>query len=257
MCAPDPTARFSRRVADYVAARPGYPERVLEILKAAIGLDRGWVVADLGSGTGISAELFLRAGCVVLGIEPNDAMRHAAEERFASDPHFASVAATAEATALEDASVDLVVAAQAFHWFDRARTRAEVRRIARPSGWVALLFNRRLTEETPFLRAYEALLQRYGTDYREVDHRNLGLEALAEFFGTPSFARHEIPNAQSLGLAGLRSRLLSSSYTPAEGHPDRVPMLEALDDLFAAHEIDGRVEVLYATELYFAPAHSR
>lgn len=258
----DSTGRFSQRVADYVAARPGYPERVLEILAAETGLGESWAVADLGSGTGISAELFLRRGCRVWGIEPNAAMRQAAEVRFAAEPRFVSLNASAESTTLADASMDLAVAAQAFHWFDRERTRTEVRRIVRPGGWVALLFNRRLTEEpgflrAGFLRAYEDLLLRYGTDYREVDHRHVTAASLADFFGSSSFSRYEIPNAQSLDLAGLRSRLLSSSYTPPEDHPDRVPMLAALDEIFAQHRVSGRVEMLYATELSFAPAHPR
>jgi SAM-dependent methyltransferase len=121
-----PTERFSDRVADYARFRAGYPPGVLEVLRRETGLAPHHVVADLGSGTGLSARLFLEDGNVVLGVEPNAAMRQAAERLLAGWPGFRSVAGTAEATTLDAGSVDLVVAAQAFHWFDPDATRAEV-----------------------------------------------------------------------------------------------------------------------------------
>src|SRR5262245_41040570 len=113
------TSRFSSRVADYVKYRPTYPPAVLRRLSEATGLAPGWLVADVGCGTGISCRLFLANGNEVRGVEPNDDMRRAAEIEFAGEPRFRAVNGTAEATTLADASVDLVVAAQAFHWFDR------------------------------------------------------------------------------------------------------------------------------------------
>src|SRR6516162_3929547 len=83
MLSTDPTRRFSSRVEDYVKYRPGYPEAVLEILKAHCGLAPAWVVADIGSGTGLLTELFLRHGNPVLAVEPNPEMRAAGERRLA------------------------------------------------------------------------------------------------------------------------------------------------------------------------------
>src|SRR5687768_7090137 len=151
----DPTARFSDRVADYVRTRPGYPAGVLDLLRAETGLTAGMTVADVGSGTGLSAEMFLKNGNPVIGVEPNADMRAFGDALLAAYPNFRSVAGTAEETTLPDRSVDLVVAGQAFHWFDRARARAECRRILRPGGFVALLWNTRRVDATPFLRAYE------------------------------------------------------------------------------------------------------
>jgi len=247
----DTTRRFSDRVADYVRYRPGYPEAVIESLAAEAGLSAQSVVADVGSGTGISAEPFLRLGCAVYAVEPNTEMHRAAEERLGVYPRFVSVPGTAEATGLPDGSVDFVVSAQAFHWFDRGKARAEFARILRPGGWVVLLWNSRLTDTTPFLRAYEGLLHRFGTDYREVHHRYLGEEAVRSFFVPGRCERRAFPNAQSFGLEGLKGRLLSSSYTPAAGHPNHLPMLEELARLFAEHQEAGRVRFLYDTELYF------
>lgn len=245
----DPTRRFSGRVADYVRYRPGYPEALLRALVEEAGLVPGSVVADVGSGTGISTELLLRAGGEVFAVEPNAEMRGAAEERLAGHPRFHSVAGTAEATTLPGGSVDPVVAGQAFHWFDRERFRAECRRILRPGGRVALFWNARRTEATPFLRDYEALLRRFGTDYERVDHLRLGPADFDPFFGGPYESRR-FPNEQVFDLEGLRGRLLSSSYTPGPGHPDHEPMLAELRRLFDRHQRAGRVRFEYDTELH-------
>jgi SAM-dependent methyltransferase len=247
--APDARDRFTGRVDDYVRARPGYPKAIVDDLAATGMLAAGAVIADIGSGTGISSALFLAAGHEVVGIEPNAAMRAAAEASLARYPRFRSLPGSAEATGLPDASVDLVVAAQAFHWFDAARTRAEFRRILVEPGGVALIWNARRAAGTPFLAAYEALLLEFGTDYAQVGHRGVGAERLGPFFGG-SWETRRYANAQELDLAGLRSRLLSSSYIPAAGRPEHVAMLERLASIFDAHAEDGRVRILYDTEVH-------
>lgn len=255
MTLPDPRQRFSGRVADYVLYRPGYPEALLGALEREAGLGPASVVADVGAGTGISAELLLRAGVEVYAVEPNAEMRAAAEERLRRDPRFHAVDGSAEETGLPPASVDLVVAAQALHWFDLPAARAEFLRILRPGGWLAVFWNVRRTETTPFLRGYEALLRRHATDYEVVDHRNVGEEALLGLFGEPP-RRLVFENEQSFDLAGLRGRLLSSSYAPAAGHPAHEPMLEELARLFGEHEEEGRVRFEYDAELYLGRLHA-
>lgn len=257
--APDPTKRFSDRVADYVRYRPGYPEALLRALVDEAGLGSGSRVADVGSGTGISTELLLRSGAEVWAVEPNPEMRRAAEERLGGEPRFHSVAGTAEATTLLDASVDLVAAGQAFHWFDRERACAELLRILRvPAGRgrVALFWNSRRTEATPFLRDYEALLRRFGTDYERIDHMKLGPEVFEAFFGG-EYESRRFENHQAFDFEGLRGRLLSSSYTPAPGHPAHEPMLAELRRLFDCHQQDGQVRFEYDTELHLGPLATR
>jgi SAM-dependent methyltransferase len=247
----EPTRRFSDRASDYARARPAYPEALTDALVASAGLTAGSAVADVGSGTGLSSTPFLRLGCTVYGVEPNAAMRAAAERRLAGEPRFVSVDGTAESTGLPAASVDLVVAAQAFHWFDRPRARAEFARVLRPGGVVALVWNWRRDRGTPFLEGYEALLRRWGTDYAEVLRRwEAGSpDALGAFFGGP-YETRRVEHAQVHDLDGLRARLLSSSYTPPEGHPDRAPMLRALERLFAEHAREGQVELVYDATLH-------
>jgi SAM-dependent methyltransferase len=165
------TRRFSDRVTHYVAARPGYPLQIVNRLVAFGGWRAPVTVADLGSGTGLSARPFLDAGHRVFGVEPNPQMRAAAAAQLADRVGFVAIAGRAEATGLPNASVDLVLAAQAFHWFDVEATAREVRRILKPGGLAAVVWNLRRSGGTPFLDGYEALLREYGTDYAEVSAR--------------------------------------------------------------------------------------
>src|SRR5260370_8345834 len=113
----DAKQRFSNRVADYVRYRPSYPAAVLDLLRAECGLSAEHTIADIGSGTGILSKLFLENGNPVFGVEPNTEMRQAGEEFLRSFQSFVSVAASAEATTLGDATIDFVTAAHAFHSF--------------------------------------------------------------------------------------------------------------------------------------------
>ncbi|HUG54600.1 MAG TPA: class I SAM-dependent methyltransferase [Vicinamibacteria bacterium] len=246
----DPTARFSDRVDDYVRTRPGYPAEVLEALRDDLGLRSEHVVADVGSGTGILARLFVDNGNLVHGVEPNRAMAAVAERDLGPSGRFRAVEGRAEATGLAGRSVDLVSAGQAFHWFAVPETRAEFLRILRPPGGVALAWNLRRLDSTPFLRAYEAFLHHWSVDYAAVSERHAEPASLRAFFGEHGWREHRFDNLQVFDLAGLRGRLLSSSYTPRAGDPRREPMLAALDRLFAEHAREGQVAFEYDTRVF-------
>ena len=245
------TLRFSSRVENYIKYRPGYPADVLNTLAKECGLAKGSVIADIGSGTGILSELFLKNGNRVLGVEPNREMREAGERLLKKYPNFTSVDGTAEATTLPDRSVDFVTAGQAFHWFDRERARQEFSRILGPNGWVVLIWNERLTDASPFLRAYEELLQGYGTDYAMADHRNVYAGAIPSFFAPQTFTLRKFQNRQVFDFDGVKGRLLSSSYTPEPDHPNHQPMLVALRSIFDKHQVGGKVSFDYVTLIYF------
>lgn len=246
-----PTQRFSSRVENYVKYRPGYPPEVVRHLASHCALTPASLIADVGCGTGLLAERFLSNGNRVLGVEPNREMREAGARLLAGHPGFTAVAGTAEATTLDTASVDFVVAGQAFHWFEPAPTRAEFARILKPGGWVALVWNERRVAGTPFLEGYEAVIHRFAPDYEASNHRNVNAASLAAFFAPAKFELAEFVNAQEVDYAGAAGRLQSSSYTPEPGHPRHAPMLAALRDLVARTGTEGRVTLTYDTRVWY------
>lgn len=250
MNTPDPKTRFSDRVADYVRYRPDYPTALREWLYSEYGVTPGWKVADIGAGTGLSSKLFLEAGHDVAAIEPNEPMRTAAIAWLGANPGFRAVAGTAEATSLPDASVDLVSVAQAFHWFDQDAARHEWRRILRPGGLAAVYWNSRRLTTTPFLKGYEALLKRFGTDYTSVAERYADESAMRAWYGGGFRGTTSFEHRQLLDFPALRGRLLSSSYAPQPGHPNYEPMIAALRELFDATAEHGRVSFDYDTRVY-------
>lgn len=251
----DATTRFSSRVNAYMRTRPDYPAGVVDTLERECGLNESSVIADIGSGTGILARLLLAHGSTVFGVEPNREMREAGEQLLsAAYPKFTSIAATAENTSLPDASVDFVTAGQSFHWFDRGKCRVEFARILRPKGWVALVWNERLTDTTPFLREYERLLVEFSTDYGQVNHTQVDDSILKAWFGGEVHT-HTFPNAQHFDLEGLRGRLQSSSYAPEPGHANHDPMMSELERIFRTHSVDGMVSFEYETRLHCGQLH--
>jgi SAM-dependent methyltransferase len=244
------TERFSSRVENYIKYRPSYPAAVVELLSSRCALGAHSSVADVGSGTGILTELLLETGAAVWAVEPNHAMRAAAERHLGDYGRFRSIAATAEATTLLDASVDLITASQAFHWFDVQRSRLELRRILRPEGWVALIWNERPQEVVPLLDDYDTLLRRYCPEYDKVTSMRADESKIREFLGhRPEIA--VFANRQVFDYAGLEGRLMSSSYAPEAGSPQHEPMIAGLREIFDRHNRAGKVQFPYRTLVYF------
>ncbi|HEV2353785.1 MAG TPA: class I SAM-dependent methyltransferase [Puia sp.] len=242
------TTRFSDRVEDYVKYRPHYPPLILSYLRDVYSFDPDWVVADIGSGTGISTRMFLENGNFVYAVEPNREMRTKAEELLREYPGFVSMDGTAEATGLSDASAHLIVAGQAFHWFDPATARREFLRIGKRGAVVALIWNERLIL-SEFERGYEDLILRFAGDYRTINHKNVGDVQIGAFFHPESFLLQSFENEQYFDFDGLKGRLLSSSYIPKEG-PRHAEMMNALRALFDRYHSRGRIRVGYETKLY-------
>ena len=243
--------RFSDRVQNYVKFRPGYPPEVLPLFRDEMGLTPESVIADVGSGTGISARVFLENGNTVYGLEPNDAMRAAAEEWLAGFAEFQSREGTAEATGLRDNSVDFVIAAQAFHWFDRDKSRKEFLRILKPGGYIVLIWNERQLNSTPFLTGYEQFLLKYASDYTQVRHENVDRESLKLFFRN-EFRTRVFSNSQVLDFEGLLGRVLSSSYMPNESSARFAEMKNELNAIVAKHAENGKIEILYDTAVHYS-----
>ena len=222
----------------------------MPLLRSECGLTAKSLIADVGSGTGFFAHLFLKNGNPVIGIEPNPEMRAAGAKVLTRYPGFSSVSGAAEATTLPDRSVDFVAAAQAFHWFNRELARAEFVRILRPDGWVVIAWNGYRVESSPFMSAYQDLVVRYGTDYSEV-RREVEACDVESFFapGTCKCARFEF--AQDFDYEGLKGRLLSSSFVPEPDNPNYEAMLRELGKVFDGNQTNGEVAFNYETEVYY------
>jgi ubiquinone/menaquinone biosynthesis C-methylase UbiE len=241
-----PTARFSNRVSNYARYRPSYPEAVIGFLQKTTGLQKEWTIADIGSGTGIFSELLLRSGYKVWGVEPNREMREEAEKNLAGYKKFTSINGKGEQTFLTGNSIDLITVAQAFHWMDKAAAKEEFRRILNPGGFIVLLWNTRLTH-TPFLKAFEDLKIKYGTDYKA---SRMGKEKDIEaFFHPRPLTQKYFYHEQILEYEALKGQLLSTSYVPLEGEKYN-QMILALEDIFNKNNENGFVKIEYETKVY-------
>lgn len=249
--AADSTERFTDRAGDYAAARPGYSDAIATTLISELNLPPQAVVADIGSGTGLSCQPFLRAGLTVIGVEPNEAMRAEGDRQLAQFAGFRSLGGTAEATTLPAATVDLLTAAQAFHWFDIAPTRAEALRILKRPPLAALIWNDRVSTGSGFAEGYEQLLLDFGIEYTLIRHRHAHEDAVAAFFGHREFRVVTFPNPTVLDYATLLARLNSASYAPKPDHPNHAPMIERLRQLFDAAGKDGPVMMEYTTRVFY------
>ncbi|MFX1326660.1 MAG: class I SAM-dependent methyltransferase [Promethearchaeota archaeon] len=248
----DPKKRFSSRVENYVKYRPNYPYEVITFLKKKKILTRYSVIADIGSGTGILSELFLKEGSKVYGIEPNRDMRSAAEILLRKYSQFISIDGSAETTTLEPNIIDIITAGQAFHWFDLEKAKIEFLRILKPKGWVILIWNRRKKHNNKFLEEYELLLLKYGTDYKAIEKKKLDYD---KFFGEDkskiSYSKEIFYNVQIFDFEGLKGRLLSTSYIPLDEHSNYEKMILDLKRLFNKYEINGYIQFEYDTEVFY------
>jgi ubiquinone/menaquinone biosynthesis C-methylase UbiE len=244
----NPTGRFSDRVGNYVKYRPSYPAELIPFLESTLGLKKGQQVADIGSGTGIFTELLLLKGYPVTGVEPNEAMREAAERRLGGYDRFYSQDGRAEATGLMDQSVHLITVAQAFHWMEPEATRKEFIRILKPGGHIVLVWNLRLTH-TAFLQAYEEFARTFGQRY---DAANRVVESeLVAFYKPMQMRIQTYCNIRLLDFEGLKGLVLSASYMPLEGDPRHEEMIARLEELFAIHKENGLVKMEYETKMYY------
>ena len=245
-----PVDRFSNRVENYVKYRPGYPTEVITLLQTECGLIPSSIIADIGSGTGKLSELFLENGNRVIAVEPNEAMRVAGERLLKDRSNFVSVDGKSEDTTLDAASVDFITAGQAFHWFEPKATRLEFARILKPGGWVALIWNDRKLDATPFLEDYEKLMLNFGTDYQEV-RNDKDISGIARFFEPATYLFKSFPNRQLFDLEGLKGRVLSSSYTPQPTSPKFEPMMKEIELIFSRNERGGFVSFDYDTKVFY------
>ena len=243
------TTRFSDRVADYTKYRPDYPASVYQFLQQHYRLDKRSVIADIGAGTGIFCEPLLKRGCNVMAVEPNGPMREACDARLSCWSQYRSVAGTAENTTLADASVDLITAAQAFHWFDQTACRCEFARVLKPAGGTALVWNRRDDIGAPFQSDYESLLRERVPAYSDVSHKSLSDAEIAQWFDDDIEVR-QFEHEQRFDFDSLCGRLRSSSYCPTPDTHAYTSLIDELRQIFERYAEGNEVRFIYATQVY-------
>jgi SAM-dependent methyltransferase len=246
----DSKERFSSRVDAYREFRPRYPTAVIDLLQRHCGLTPASIIADIGAGTGILAELFLQQGNSVFAVEPNPAMRSACEDLRPQYPRLKCIDGSAETTTLANHSADFVTVGQALHWFHLSCARAEFVRILRTGGWCAIIYNERRIGGDAFHDGYERILQEFGIDYESVRSKYPQQDRMAEFFRSPNVGpetmqQASFPNAQEFDFEGLMGRILSSSYMPQSDHPRHPAMLRQVEELFSQCQRDGHVRLEY------------
>jgi SAM-dependent methyltransferase len=238
---------FSTKVADYVASRPDYPAALFDWLDAR-ALHDGAVIADVGAGTGLLTRDFLVRGYEVVAVDPNPAMREACDRYCGSFERYRSAEGTAESMPLAAASTDLVTAAQAFHWFDVERARAECLRVLTPRGKVALIWNDRDMTD-PLHPALDEVFRAFGGEKWSALVAHEDRSGVPRFFADGHILSETFPHEHSIGADGLVSLAFSRSYMPERNTVDGAAAEVRLRNIFDRFAANGLVKVRYRTVL--------
>ncbi|MGK6351708.1 class I SAM-dependent methyltransferase [Parapedobacter sp. DT-150] len=245
----DYITRFSDRAENYDRFRPTYPSDLIAFLRAHSTLRATQAIADIAAGTGIFTEQIATWGNKVYVVEPNPFMRQLAVRRLAAFDNCLFVDGTAESTGLEAGSVSLIVSAQAFHWFDLEKAKAEFLRIGGRNANVAIIWNTR-NSDSVFEISYEQLIRKYAVDYLAVSQHKMNPSDVQAFFTPVTPLYRAFAHVDHLTFERLRGRTLSYSYMPNESSPALPDVLNALTALFNTCQENGTVRLSYTTRLY-------
>ena len=239
--------RFTSRVSDYAQSRPTYPLDCIKYLLRK-GINKNSIIADIGSGTGILSKLLINEVKEIFMVEPNAAMRDYSKIYLSNNQNCNFIDANAENTTLKNHSIDAIVVAQAFHWFDIEKCKIEFNRILKPNSNIFLIWNNRLTN-TPFLQKYDEILKNLSIDYNKVNHQNLSKKEFDLFFDN-NWEKQCFDNYQIFNFEQFIKRVFSSSYTPNKEDSSYTSFYNAIKNLFNEENSNGYVRFNYTTEIY-------
>ncbi|MBN1500935.1 MAG: class I SAM-dependent methyltransferase [Spirochaetes bacterium] len=227
--------KFSTKVSNYEKYRPSYPDSLFIYLKKNGLINQTMHAADIGAGTGIFTALLAPHVKSVFAVEPNEQMMASCRKHCNGQSNVGYIISEAEQTGLQNASVDLITAAQSFHWFDRDQSKTEFKRILKPEGNVMLIWNSRIPDSA-VNQEYEEIIKRVCSEFKGADFLK---DNFQDFFreGNCSFLR--FPNNLSKTLESFIGGALSASYAPDCNDSTFDSFINELTQLFVKHSINN------------------
>lgn len=241
--------KFTGKSYAYASSRPKYAEQFIQYLKNSIGFGIDSIVADIGSGTGILSSQLLDIGCTIIAVEPNDDMRVTAEKQLSENKKFISVKGSAENTALEDRSVDFITAAQAFHWFDHKKFKAECKRILNPGGKVILVWNSRVSSNK-MIKENAEICKKYCPGFTGFSGGIKNMDSAVSNFFETKYKKKVFQNDLQFTKEKFIQRLKSASYMISEDSPNYEAYITALENLFDKYQKNGFLTMPNETKSY-------
>lgn len=237
---------FYDKANEYAIGRPTYPEGIIKKMKE-LGIGKHSIVADIGAGTGLLTHLLTKLDCVILAVEPNVEMLNECKKYCAAHTNIEFINAPAESTQIKENSLDLIIIAQAFHWFNKDLSKAEFKRILKDNGYVIFLWND-MQIHNEFVKEYINILNEYKVKTTAAISNYDPDQEKYNFLGQ-EYEKIYYNNQQVLDLEGLVANASSLSYTPSKSSSNYGEFERDLMNLFFKYQEDGQVILHYKTEM--------
>jgi SAM-dependent methyltransferase len=243
----DPISRFSGKAHAYASGRPIYPTETLNQIVETTNLPQSAAVFDLGAGTGLFTQLLLNHFNQVTLIEPNNDMATTAKDRLPLD-RITIQNEPAESFNADPHSIDLITAAQAFHWFNQTTAKAHWKKCLKPEGYAALIWNERTTE-TAFAQEVTDLLSHMAKrDPQNPPPQEGSDEEILGFFEHAEIktTTHSTPLTEQ----ELINLVLSRSYAPNSNDTDYKSVINQVKNIYTTYKVNNSVELPYQTKVF-------
>lgn len=237
---------FTSQAQNYRNYRPGYPKSAIELIFSQFNFP---IIADFGSGTGKLSKLLLDKAKRLYAVEPNRQMRHYAEELLGNCSNYVSLAASAEHTPLPDSSVDIITAAESYHWFDNERAHLEMRRILKKDGYVFLLWN--VFGGDDFDDEMIRLKNIYRAKKKQKPSGISYEQRAVNLFGAKNYATSKYDNSFFQTLDEFRGGMLSSSFAPDKTTEDYIDFIADIEEIFDKYSVNGKIKNTVTTICYW------
>jgi ubiquinone/menaquinone biosynthesis C-methylase UbiE len=242
---------FTGKAELYKKFRPSYPKALIDYLYSNLNFSQQSIIADIGAGTGIFTRLLLERGSKVYAIEPNEDMRETSKKDLSEYKKFVSFNTPAENTGLDEASVDFITVAQAFHYFDRELFKRECQRVLRPNGKVVIIWND-VDKDSDLIRKSGDIIAKYRIHDKSGQQRSGNLYEYSDFYADGIYEHKVFRNDFYESREHFIGGNLSASYAPREDcEPEQYHgFVKELNDLFDEYNVDGILHFPQITRSY-------